>query len=121
MGTRARSIFLTLVVTSGVLVAGTAADAAGTGGAPGGSFVATCVIGPLSESRTFTAAGPAPDSVAPGAAFDVDASVNYPVPASATAGFADVVPVGAPAGRPTIVAAPGAPSIEGTVPLTADG
>ncbi len=121
MGIRARSIFLTIVVTSGVLVAATPAAAAGTGGAPGGTFTASCVLGPLYSTRTFTAVGHAPDSVAPGSAFSVETSVDYPVAVGLTAGIAYFDVIGATPVQPHIFAAPGDPAIAGPLALTANG
>src|SRR3954452_20876823 len=119
MGRRARTLAATIVVALGSLAAaGGTAHAAGTGGAPGGTFTATCVNGPLSETRTFTAIGHAPDSVAPGATFSVGTNVSYPVFANATAGVATYRAVGADLTDTRIVVGGGAPEIAGPLTLT---
>jgi len=110
----------TIVVALGSMaVVGGTAHAAGTGGAPGGTFTATCVSGPISETRTFTAAGHAPDSVAPGATFSVGTNVSYPVFANATAGVANYRAVGADLPETRVVVPGGAPEIAGPLTLTA--
>jgi hypothetical protein len=121
MGRRTHVLAATVVVTLGWLVTSAPAHAAGTGGAPGGSFTATCVLGPLTSHRTFTAAGHAPDSVAPGAAFSVGTSVDYPVFANATAGFAHFRVTGADPAQPQIFVPGGASDISGPLALTATG
>jgi hypothetical protein len=114
-------MFAVLVVTGTAIAHGAPAGAAGRGGAPGGTFIASCVLGPLHSTRTFTAVAHAPDSVAPGAAFSVETSVDYPVAVGLTAGIAYFDVIGATPVQPHIFAAPGDPAIAGPLALTANG
>jgi hypothetical protein len=111
------ALVATIVVALGSL-AGTA-----PAGATTGSVTASCVLqgapgGP--EIRTFPYEAHAPESVAEGATAAVSLEIGYPVPPSATAGFAEFTLTDATG--PVGFSVPGgAASIHGSLPVTATG
>src|SRR5689334_14451874 len=119
MGRRARALVLAAAVAAGGFVA-----VAVPAGAVTGSFAATCVTtggihGPLTEHRAIAYEIHAPDSVAPGAVLDVPITFDFAIPANAQVGGA-IIDFGGTA-QASIVAAPGATEVTGTVRVPTDG
>jgi len=119
MGRRARALVLAAAVAVGGVVA-----VAVPAGAVTGSFAATCVTtggihGPLTGHRAIAYEIHAPDSVAPGAVLDVPITFDFAIPANAQVGGA-IIDFGGTA-QASIVAAPGATEVTGTVRVPTDG
>ena len=118
MGRRARALVLAAAVAGGGVVAVAVPASAVTS-----SFAATCVTtggihGPLTEHRAIAYEIHAPDSVAPGAVLDVPITFDFAIPANAQVGGA-IIDFGGTA-QASIVAAPGATEVTGSVRVPTD-